>query len=434
MTKRSFISAIIFVLILLASGLIVFFSRGYRINLQSKSLKSTGLLVATSFPDGASVFIDGKLTTATNNTINLNPGFYQVKISKEGYIPWEKKLKIQGEIVTKTDAQLFPGNPELRPLTSLGVIDPTLSPDGTKIVFFVSNNDNSTPLSKDGIWILNITDHTLPINPQLVQIAKSTLALDWSTAKLYWSPDSKEIIAAFYSKETLTKVYLLSADQLNQTPQVITATLETLLNSWQEEKQLKEKRIIESLPLGFQEIASTSAKKIALSPDETKVLYTASKDTEIPQIITPPLLGTNSQEETRKLKVGNTYVYDIKEDKNFEVFKNPPQPSQKPIKPTPTAKNKIAPSPTPNIEEKLRDITNDKPSSFWLASSRHLVFIENSTIYVIEYDGTNKQALYGGPFEDSYLFPHADGSKLIILTNYNKSRGTTPNLYAINLK
>lgn len=430
MQRRNILSLMAFVSIILASILIIFFARGYRINLETKDLKSTGLLVATSFPDGASVYIDGKLKTATNNTINLSPGEYNVKITKEGYIPWEKKLQVQGEIVTKTDAQLFPSTPDLRPLTSLGVIDPMLSPDGNKIAYFIKNSETPVNISKDGIWILNITERTLPLNPQSLQITRSNSLLNWSESKLYWSPDSKEIIAVFPKEK-----YLLNTDQFNTAPTNITNTINTTLEAWKEEKQLKEKRVIESLPLDFQNTASESAKNIVLSPDETKVLYAAAKEAIIPEIIKPPLLGTNSQPETRTIKPGNTYIYDIKEDKNFEVFKYTPEPSAKPIKPSPTPKTKAPePSPTPSFEEKIKDFTNLKPVAFWLASSRHLVFIENNTIYAMEYDGTNKQAIYGGPFEDSYLFPHQSGSKLIILTNYNKSLGATPNLYAINLK
>lgn len=421
MSRRSLTSVFVFISIIIASVLIIFFARGYRVNLGTKDLKSTGLLVATSFPDGASVYVDGKLKTATNNTINLSPGEYNVKITKEGYIPWEKKLKVQGEIVTKTDAQLFPSTPDLRPLTSLGVIDPTLSPDGNKIAYFVKNSETPANISKDGIWILNIAERVLPLNPQSLQITRSNNSLNWSESKLYWSPDSKEIIAVF-PKE----YFLLSTEEFNTTPKNITNSINTTLGAWKEEKQLKEKRIIESLPLDFQNIASTSATNISLSPDETKIMYIAAKEAAIPEIIKPPLLGTNSQAETRNIKPGNTYVYDIKEDKNFEVFKAKPETTPKPVKPTPSPKTKSA---TPSPE-----VTNGKPLTFWLASSRHLVFVENNTVYAMEYDSANKQAIYGGPFENSYLFPHQSGSKLIILTNYNKTSGSTPNLYAINLK
>lgn len=441
MSRRSLTSLSVFVIIIITSILIVSLARGYRINLETKDLKSTGLLVATSYPNGASVFIDGKLKTATDNTINLNPGSYKVKIAKEGYIPWEKELKIQGEIVTKTEAELFPSTPELRPLTSLGVIDPKLSPDGSKIAFFINNTENSKPPSKDGIWILNISERNLPFNPQSLQITRSGPSLDWSESTLYWSPSSKELLSVFYQivkdkkTEVVSQAFLLSVDQINLTPQNVTNSLDTILASWEEDKLLKEKRNLESLPLEFQDIASASAVNIAISPDGNKVLYTATKDTTVPEIITPPLLGTNSQPEERNIKTGNIYVYDIKEDKNFLVYSKKPESTPKPAKtPSPAPKSKTLPSPTPTFAEKITLVSNGKTPLTWLATSRHLVYIENNAVNIMEYDSTNVTTVYGGPFEDSYLFPHLSGSKLIILTNYNKTSGSTPNLYAINLK
>lgn len=444
MTKRSIASLLIGIILLVATGLIIIFARGYRINPKQGKLSATGLLVATSFPDGASVFVDGKLITATNNTINLNPGEYTVKITKEGYIPWEKRLKFQGEIVTKTDAQLFPSAPELRPLTTLGVLNPTLSSNGSKIAYAISSSDNFSTISKDGLWILNLSDRPLGFTPQSVQITKSTPQIDWSKSIIYWSPDSKEILAIFQtpadpknpkSKASIRAAYLLSSDQLNTIPKDITSTLATTLKSWGQDKELKEQSLLAGLPEELQKIAGTSAIALQLSPDENKLLYTATGTATLPQIITPPLIGSNSQSEQRIIKPGNTYIYDIKEDKNFQVYEGIPTPSQKPT-PTPKSKATPPPSSTPATTESLL-ISLDSSKHLdlsWFATSRHIVFIQNKTIYVMEYDGTNKQAIYGGPFEDSYLFPYPNGSKLIILTSYNKALGDTPNLYTINLK
>ena len=94
--KKQIVSALFFIGIftILVVSLIAY-ARGVRVDIKSKKLETTGLLVATSIPDGATVFIDDHLTTATNTTINLTPNDYSVKIAKEGYLPWQKKLKIQ---------------------------------------------------------------------------------------------------------------------------------------------------------------------------------------------------------------------------------------------------------------------------------------------------------------------------------------------------
>jgi hypothetical protein len=69
---------------------------------------NTGLLNVNSFPTGAQVFINDRLVTATDDTIYIDPGEYQVKIVKEGYSVWQKNLLVQEELVTQTNATLFP--------------------------------------------------------------------------------------------------------------------------------------------------------------------------------------------------------------------------------------------------------------------------------------------------------------------------------------
>src|SRR5574337_328549 len=100
MTKKQLIiPALIILFLLLGTAIVVFFGKGYRFGLDSNGpvISGTGLLVATSTPNGAEVIINGHLTTATDNTINLAPGEYDVKIFKDGYFPWEKKIEIQNE-------------------------------------------------------------------------------------------------------------------------------------------------------------------------------------------------------------------------------------------------------------------------------------------------------------------------------------------------
>src|SRR5476651_1536609 len=126
MRKQITISALILLFMLTATAIVVLYGRGYRFGFDkgSPNLSGTGLLVATSSPDGAQVFVNNHLTTATANTINLAPGTYDVKISKEGYLPWEKTLVVKNEVVTKADALLFPTAPKLESITNLGAQTP----------------------------------------------------------------------------------------------------------------------------------------------------------------------------------------------------------------------------------------------------------------------------------------------------------------------
>jgi hypothetical protein len=74
-----------------------------------------------------------------------------------------------------------------------------------------------------------------------------------------------------------------------------------------------------------------------------------------------------------------------------------------------------------------------KPHDFiWYPDSEHLILTDESSISSIEVDGTNLTSIYGGSFENFLVFPWPDGSRLVILVNFNKATGS--NLYTITLR
>src|SRR3989338_1462921 len=176
-------------------------AKGYRFNFskQGPTMAGTGLLVASSDPKGAQVYLNGKLTTATDDTLNLPPGSYEVEIKKDGFMAWKKTLEVTAELVTQTTAKLFPSVPNLTPLTFTGVSGPVPSPDGQKIVYRVDSAENE---AKNGLWILELSELSFAVarTSEPKQIARNTSQYDFSIAKLVWTPDSGQILA--YWQET----------------------------------------------------------------------------------------------------------------------------------------------------------------------------------------------------------------------------------------
>jgi len=100
---------------------IIFFAQGYQISTKGKiSFLATGIISATSKPKSASVYVDDKLLATTDNAINLPPGNYNIKIVKDGYLPWQKSIQVKKEIAYQTNTQLFRSSPDLKPLTVTG--------------------------------------------------------------------------------------------------------------------------------------------------------------------------------------------------------------------------------------------------------------------------------------------------------------------------
>lgn len=395
--KRIVISTIIILsLILLGTTIGIFYARGYRFDPTNPKgiLEGTGLLVLTSKPDGSRVFIDDHLTTATNNTINLAPGTYKVRIEQDGYFPWKKTIDIKTEAVSQANAVLFPIAPRLESVTATGALNPTLDGSGSIIAYTVS----SASAERNGIYTLNMSAPAiLPLGGGANQITNDLVA-SFSTSTLAFSPDGSQLLASLSASLTIPSSYLLSARSFNSSPKDVTATLPQVLSDWDKQTQLKNKKNIDSLPRKIRSVAQSSFQNPIITPLDDKILYTASQSATIPILINPRLPGTNSTPETRTIEKGNTYVYDMKEDRNYLLAKK------------------------------------DEGLQFsWLPDSSHLVYVKGSNINIVEYDGQNVTTVYAGPFVDSFVFPWPDGSSLVILTNLNIP-GAPNNLYRISLR
>lgn len=262
MSKKFVITIVTLLIIAIAAGFAIFFAKGYTFSTKERRVVGTGIITVTSEPDSASVFVDGHLTTATNATISSLPTkTYSIKISKEGFIPWERQVEVKEGLVTELKVTLFPAIPTIYPLTFSGVSTPVLSPDGSKLVYI------STGGKKPGVWVWTMAKNQ-PIaftrSSEPHQIATNTFA-DFSKASFKWSADSKQVIATVG-----TSNYLLNADSLNSEPRDITAILDATLKGWEEDTKAKEAVRIQTIKdVKLRQIASDSAK-INWSPDETK--------------------------------------------------------------------------------------------------------------------------------------------------------------------
>lgn len=400
MPKKTIATTVIVLLLvsLVAYGFILY-GKGYRLNLSGKGnkiLAGTGLLVLTSTPNGAKAYINDDLTTATDDTINLPPGDYDVKIEKDGYYPWKKHVSVKNEAVTKTDAVLFPLTPKLEAATLLGAQNPLIDPTGSLIAFQVA----SSSAEKNGLYVLDLGNRSLLPFGSSTRFLASDNVDDFSRAQLEFSPDGLQLLATIQAPGQ-NRIYLLRTDTLNTTPQNVTLTINDLRNQWKILQEQLDQKFAASLPSASRKFILENFANPQLSPEGDKILYVASTSATMPEFIKPPILSTNSTPETRELKAGSVYVYQIKEDKNYLLYQ-------------------------PQDGETI-------PKFVWHPSSAHVVFIQNKRIYSMEYDGGNKTTLYAGPFDPSFLYTWPDGSGLIILTNFN-DESVPPNLYKVGLR
>lgn len=470
MSRQSFLRLLIFILTLVfvfgGTYLMIRYAQGYRPT-RNGAIKGTGLLAANSSPTGAEVYINGKLTSATDNTLNLDPGEYQIEIKKDGYHTWSKKIKIVAELVTQTGAQLFPTSPTLEPLTYTGAENVIPSPDGNRLVYAVASASAAT---KNGLYVQDLVSSPIALNKSARQIARNSEGYDYSTAHYTWSPNGSELLVAFKTGSHL----LLDSTRFNDQGDLkdVTVRLPQILSEWELELAREERIRLIELPEFFETHATASGTltNLYFSPDGEKLLYQALKDLVIPDKLIPPLPSSSTQPESRTLQAGAWYVYDLKEDRNFLLTQSPlptPEPS-----PSAKAKRTAANSPTsaPFTLTKLMLLENlsplpaelvSSPSAFrhlqqaprtedmirlfnaqyspifvgsiqWYPDSSHLILTTAGGIDLIEYDGTNRTTVYSGPFDHTFVSAWPDYSRII--TRIQFSPDTAPNLYTIKLK
>lgn len=177
------------------------------------------------------------------------------------------------------------------------------------------------------------------------------------------------------SKEVLATTgesnYLLDSDSQNTDPRDITAILQPTLKGWEDDTKAKdEARIVLIKDAKIRKIASEAAN-LVWSPDETKFMGKTAED-------------------------ANFKVYDLEDKRDYDI---------------PAAKLKM-----------------------WLPDSRHIILVEEGSISLVDFDGTNKATLYAGKFENSFVFPWPDSSRLVFISSFPTPTASEPNLYGVNLR
>lgn len=370
-------------------------AQGYALDRQSGRLEKTGMILVKSQPDGAKIFVDGKLTSATNATLaTLKPNRHQVRLEKEGYTEWRKEILVQADLVTEINAVLIPLTPKLLPLTLNGVHAPALAHDGQRLAFF--SPQNTTP----GLWFLNLSERNLfnlarPL-PKMLLADTPNNGYSRGTA-VAWSPDDSEILLTMNKQG----YYLLETTTLPVRETTATASALPILGRWQENEE--KNRLTTTEKAGLPETIKEAVRQetTLFSPNGQRFLYQKS----------------NGQKKEYR-------VYDLSD-------------------PLPVGGQPDYLTLTTALKDDLK--------VFWYSDSRHLLLFscqqtvnKNSggngkvsrcregTVELTDIDGTNRTQIYRGVVADDNVFPSPDGSAIIILTSFNQE--AEPNLYAISLR
>lgn len=116
---------------------------GYQVDWQNKRFIRTALLHLNGLPKPARIFVNNEFAAERFpvRLTDLPPGEYEVRVEKEGYVPWHKRFTLEpGEARSESDIRLFLIQPEVSVVTDPELINgvknnrrPSLLIDGREI-------------------------------------------------------------------------------------------------------------------------------------------------------------------------------------------------------------------------------------------------------------------------------------------------------------
>jgi len=325
-------------------------------------------------------------------------------------------------LVTATNTRLFPSVSSVTPLTFSGVLDPVPAPDGHELVFKVVLNSTE---EDNGHYVMDIDGGALFKRINAKQIARNSLRYDFSQAEVVWSPDVNTILAYWVENEVVVQAVELEADKFNNESELrdVSTVIDFILDEWLEGVEQEREIPLAKLPEEIGAILA-EARSFFFSPDGEMLLYTVGEQSvSLAENLIPDLLAESTQTEKRELRPGYTYVYDIKEDRNYEIV----GPEEQEIL---VEKE--------GVLAKARELSESYSGLFvnqvqWFPTSRHLLMANQETINLMEYDSQNLITIFTGLFQPGFIYLAPSGQRLLILSNLGQKEGEI-NLYSLDLK
>ncbi len=359
------------------------YTSGYRLEKgeeETIDLTQTGMVSAKSIPEGASVYLDDELRTATNDTISgIDPGTHKLRIVKKGFVEWEKDIEIFAELVTDITAVMVSQSPRIEPLTNTGAKLPSVSPSLNKIAYF------SEDIEQPGIWVIPLSGAGLNLfrsNPAVA--IEDTRFTKYSQGKnIEWSTNENMLLI-----EGNNSVFYLVDLQTNTAE--TTSTPEAVRITWKEELTQKRMDFLEKLDVRQEMEQTAMSDKTLWAPDEKKFLYTVQNGDQL----------------------------------EYRVY------------------NMESPLPVGEKIDTLaftRNVNDPQPNITWYSDSFHLILSEGNindekrgTVSIIRIDGTNQTEIYNNTLFSEKAFSAPGGDKVIILTSFKSGEQT--DLYTVSIR
>jgi WD40 repeat protein len=192
---------LIFILIFVViTPLIILYTAGYRYNFKKNKIQKTGILILKSNPKDASIYLNNQIQKEKTpaRIANLLPEDYSVRLEKENFYPWQKKLTVKSKLTTfAEDIILFkkglPAEVKIGQINSI-----SLSPDEKKLIYTTDQD-----LGRE-IVFLNLEDK----NERIIYRASNQNEINL----LEWDPSSKKILITLSTSAGTEKYLVLDTE------------------------------------------------------------------------------------------------------------------------------------------------------------------------------------------------------------------------------
>ncbi len=207
----------IFILIAILSTLAIMIARGERPT--RSGIVSSGTIRVTSVPPDVKAYLNDREVQIQDKLIsNVTPGTYNLRLTRDGFTPWERELNIVAGIVEDVNISLLPAEFALEQVTKSNVQSVAFSENGEYMFYTVSTASKGEDI---GIWrqrindsgVLNFLNNSLP--NKISNLTPSiTKAIEAKNYTLIPSRDGQKLIL-----KITDRYFVLNASSYNEPSQ-----------------------------------------------------------------------------------------------------------------------------------------------------------------------------------------------------------------------
>lgn len=85
------------IVFLVVAPLVILYTQGYRYNFERRAIQKTGIMIVSSIPRKADIYLNNTRYTERQTPAKIErvlPGDYEIRLEKEGYHTWQKRLPV----------------------------------------------------------------------------------------------------------------------------------------------------------------------------------------------------------------------------------------------------------------------------------------------------------------------------------------------------